>query len=181
MVDGMNDTHRNRNRPTRCLAMAIRLAMLAIMLLPLSACQAESAREYVSGDALNVVLNDQAFTLELAMDSASRTQGLSDRESVAPDGGMLFVFRDAQRRSFVMRRCLVPIDIAFLDPAGRVIAMHAMQVEPYDTPESELKRYDSRWPAQFAIEWAGGTLDRLGVQIGDRINLPLESLKREAR
>lgn len=134
-------------------------------------------------DPLPVRIRERTFHLELALTDAQRYRGLSDREHIPDDGGMLFVFPDdaVGVKSFVMRRCLVPIDIIFLDPLGRVVAQHAMAVEPYDTPEDALVRYSSRYPAQFAIELAGGTLDELGLESGDRVDLPLEALKAAAR
>src|SRR5690606_24546556 len=77
----------------------------------------------------DVTIKNETFTLELALDEASRFQGLSDRAEIADDGGMLFVFPKEAIREFVMRRCLVPIDIAFLNAEGEVVWMHAMQVE----------------------------------------------------
>lgn len=59
--------------------------------------------------------------------------------------------------------------------------MHAMEVEPYDTPESAWQRYSSRYPAQFAIELRGGWLERLGLNRGDRVELPLTRLKERSR
>jgi len=93
---------------------------------------------------------------------------------------MLFVFAHPRKLAFVMRRCLVPIDIIFLDAGGRVVQTHAMAVEPYDTPEWNLKRYSSRYAAQFAIELRGGTLEKLKVKVGDKIDLPLKELKQRA-
>lgn len=124
-------------------------------------------------EAVDVMIGAERFTLELALTAAQQVQGLSDRDHIAPDGGMLFVFDEARVRHFVMRRCLVPIDIIFLDPNGRIVAMHAMAVEPYDTAEEDLKRYSSGWPAQYAIELAGGWLDRLNLAPGQRIELPV--------
>ena len=121
---------------------------------------------------VRVWVADAAFDVELATDPASRLQGLSDRPVVPPQGGMLFVFPQAARREFVMRRCLVPIDIAFLDDAGRVVRTHAMRVEPPNTPEHRLTRYPSRYPARYALELAGGTLERLDVREGQRVVLP---------
>jgi uncharacterized membrane protein (UPF0127 family) len=135
----------------------------------------------VEEPVVDVRINDRAFELELALDSPSRYQGLSDREWIAPDGGMLFVFPDADKRAFVMRRCHVPIDLLYLDAGGRIVSMHRMQVEPSDTPEAQLKRYASGWPAQFVIEFAGSTLDELGLKTGEKIDLPYDSLKRRAR
>lgn len=135
----------------------------------------------VDADTLELTIAGRDFTLELALDRESRYQGLSDRPSIADDGGMLFAFPDAQVRTFVMRRCLVPIDIVFLSPTGRVLAMHEMQLEPYDTPENDLRRYSSHWPAQFAIEFKAGTIEALGMEEGQKIGLPLERLKGRTR
>lgn len=124
-----------------------------------------------------VTLGDRQFQLELAADDASRIQGLSDRPSLPPNGGMLFVFPDAAVRSFVMRRCLFDIDIVFLGPNGRIVATHEMKTEPMDTPEHRLRRYSSQWPAQFAIEVPAGTIDALGLREGQAVELPLDELK----
>ena len=128
-----------------------------------------------------MVAAGETFNVELALDDASRFQGLSDRAEIAADGGMLFVFDDVRPRRLVMRRCLVPIDIAYLDPMGRVVQTHAMQTEPMGTPESQLVQYPSRYPAQFALELAGGTIERIGLGAGDTVQMPLEALKRAAR
>ena len=156
-----------------------RLAITALLLCVLPGCS--SGEHNGSGSYQTVRIAGRTFKLELAMDDDSQYQGLSDRESIAEDEGMLFVFPYAARREFVMRKCLVPIDIIFLGPNGRVVQTHQMQVEPYDTPEGELKRYPSVWPAQFAIELRGGMLDILEVEQGQRIDLPLEALKRRAQ
>ncbi|MEM6459992.1 MAG: DUF192 domain-containing protein [Planctomycetota bacterium] len=128
-----------------------------------------------------VEIADKTFTLELAMTRQTRYRGLSGRDHVADDGGMLFVFPNEARREFVMRDCLVPIDILFLDPTGRVMNTHAMAVEPPDTPERRLRRYPSDGPTSLAIELAGGTVARLGVTPGDTVALPVLELKRRAR
>lgn len=129
-----------------------------------------------ASQSIAVRIEGRDFLLEPAFTPAKRFQGLSDRKHIADDGGMLFGFTDARVRQFVMRRCLVPIDIIFLTPTGRVIVTHAMQVEPYDTPESQLKRYSSEWSAQFAIELQGGMVEKLGIQPGDRIDLDWQAM-----
>jgi len=97
-------------------------------------------------------------------------------------------FPSASLIQFVMRDCLVPIDIAFLDAAGRVVAMHEMTPEePRREGESELayerrlKTYPSRFPAQFAVETAGGRLREVGLEVGQRVEFDLERLKNLVR
>ncbi|MEM9373560.1 MAG: DUF192 domain-containing protein [Planctomycetota bacterium] len=142
-----------------------------------------------------VQINDRSFTLEVVADDASRTLGLGGRTAIPADGGMLFSFPDSQIRQFVMRDCLVDIDIIFLDAAGVITAMHHMPVEPPIQPdetrntldalgrvvrlgsyEQRLKRYSSRFNARYAIELQGGMLENLDLQPGQRIELPTERL-----
>ena len=128
-----------------------------------------------------VYIGDKPFELELALDHESRYQGLSDRQSIDAGGGMLFVFPQPAPLEFVMRRCLVPIDLIYLGPGGRVVAMHRMATEPYETPDNALRRYPSRWPAQFAIELPQGTIQSSGLKPGMKVILPIETLKTMAR
>ncbi len=136
------------------------------------------------GDIERVNLGDRTFDLELAMARDSRQKGLGERTSVPDDGGMFFVFPDARLRRFWMFDCVIPIDIAFVDPIGYVTAVHTM---PFEEPrgeteslldyEARLPGYPSRYPAQFAIELAPGTFQSLGISAGDRITIPPERLK----
>lgn len=163
------------------LLIVVVIGFWAVLLIGCSS-ETEPGEVSVDDSVIEVMVKGEVFRLELALDNEARVQGLSDREEIVADGGMLFVFSDAQPRQFVMRRCLVPIDIAFLDAEGEVVWMHAMQVESGpDIPENLLKRYDSHYPAQFAIELREGSIRRLGLGQGDRIDLPLEDLKARVR
>lgn len=86
-----------------------------------------------------VKIAGKTFKLEVANTAETRFKGLSGRAKIAPDGGMLFVFPQNQVdvHGFVMRDCPVPIDIIYLDPAGRITATHKMVPE---APRSEAER-----------------------------------------
>lgn len=151
----------------------------------------------------SVKIGGRWFHLELALDDRTRFKGLGGRSHIEADGGMLFVFPDAQPRAFVMRDCAIPIDIIYLDGTGRVVSMHAMQPDPPRTEaeqalsppvpgapewawvnptyEARLTQYPSRFPTQFVIELRGGTLPGLKLKEGDRIDLPVADLRRQAR
>ncbi|UCE86232.1 MAG: DUF192 domain-containing protein [Deltaproteobacteria bacterium] len=130
----------------------------------------------------------EPFELELALDPETRYRGLGGRASIEPNGGMLFVFPGPVPQRFVMRDCLVAIDIAFLDAGGRVVAIHEMQTEPPQRPgesdaayEARLRVYRSVFPAQFAVETAGGRLRDIGLVVGQRIALDTSRLGLRAR
>lgn len=135
-----------------------------------------------------VEIGGETFWLEPALDDQSRFVGLGGRESIEPRGGMVFVFPTSEPRSFVMRDCLTDIDIAFLDGAGRVVAVHEMKKEPPRRPdesmggyEDRLTRYPSRYSCQIVVEVAPGTLRHLNVKPGDLIRLDAQGLKQRAR
>ena len=167
--------------------MAIRTLLiicLAVLGLSLGACV---PNDPVSNDVETVRINGEVFFLELAADNARRLRGLGGRELIEEDGGMLFVFPRPRVLGFVMRDCLVPIDIAFLDQFGTVVATHEMPVEPREPGESDqeyenrLTRYSSNAAAQFAIELRAGKLRELGIERGDTIDLETTRLQRIAR
>ncbi|HAU37255.1 MAG TPA: hypothetical protein DCX07_06010 [Phycisphaerales bacterium] len=101
-----------------------------------------------------------------AVTSRQRYQGMAGRTSVADDEGMLFIYPQAAARNYCMRNCLVPLDIAFIGPDLRVIAMHTMAVEPGLAGE---KVYPSGAPAQYVLETTVGALARAGVKPGDTV------------
>lgn len=67
--------------------------------------------------------------VELARSSAERQKGLMDRDHLAPDAGMLFLYEEAQppEGGFWMYRTRIPLDIAFIDADGRIAALRTMQ------------------------------------------------------
>lgn len=166
--------------------------LTGLALLAMKGC-GESARD---ASRERVTIGGKTFNLELALDNAARFRGLSERTDIPADAGMLFVFPDAGVRvqEFVMRDCPNPIDIIYLDRGARVTAMYTMQPEPprseaekvkgspaNDAYENRLKRYSSRYPAQFVIELRGGTIAGLSIKPGDKVNLDAAALKKRAR
>lgn len=141
-----------------------------------------------------VRVKGQLFYLEIAANDEVRVPGLGKRTHIDDDGGMIFVFPRTQLLDFVMRDCLIPIDIIYTDGSGRVLQTHAMEIEPPRGPgegipgdlrnikyETRLKKYPSRFPAQFAVELKAGTIAKLGVKEGDKLEFDAEGLKKIAR
>ena len=148
-------------------------AMLMLMSVLIVAGCDETAPRYQQ-----LTLAGREFRLELALTHEQITRGLMYREHIPDDGGMLFVFPDIRMRGFWMKNCLVPIDVVFLDGHGFITAIHTMPPPDPGTPEDDLPSYSSLRPARFAIELAGGTAGRLGLQPGQKLDLPIDDLKR---
>ena len=153
------------------------------MLILVCSCSSNQQASEVTID-----VKGESFTFDLALDFQSRRLGLMHREKLDDGSGMLFVFPDANERSFWMKNCLFNIDLIFLDSRGTITAVHSMQTEdPKSELESEfayenrLNHYWSNGPARFAMEFQEGTNDRLGFKVNDKLNLDLTYLKSLAR
>ena len=166
-----------------------RTLWLALALLAL-ACSAADAPSVAAGarEVAFVSLGGEAFTLDVALDPETRFRGLSGRGEIPRNGGMLFVLPRPGPFAMVMRDCPAPIDVAFLDAQGRVVAVHEMAVEPPRAPgetpfayESRLPQYPSDAPVSFAIETAGGRLRELGIAAGAQVRLDAPALIARAR
>ena len=129
---------------------------------------------------INGYLYDQ---VELAFKDAELTKGLMDRDVLAENGGMLFVFDKMSQRSFWMKGCRFDLDLVYMDAQGVVVATHRMKMEkPQQRNESEEAYYDrlptyaSGKPAQFVLELAAGQIDFLGLQVGDKLDIGVSEL-----
>lgn len=110
--------------------------------------------------------------VEVARTPQQRTRGLMERDSLAPDAGMLFVYDNQQGsgNAFWMYRTRIPLDIAFLDAAGVIGALDTMS-----PCRSEAARdcpvYPAGVPFRAALEANAGYFAAHGLEVGDRIDL----------
>ena len=106
-----------------------------------------------------VIFESDTVVAEVARTSEEREMGLMYRESL-PDGtGMLFVFPDAQIRSFWMRNTFIPLDIAYMDGELRIVDIQTMDPQTEDS-------HPSAQPAMFALEVPRGWFERMEIRVG---------------
>ncbi|MDK1492292.1 DUF192 domain-containing protein [Sinorhizobium sp. 7-81] len=103
------------------------------------------------------------LTVELAVDPAQREQGMMYRRQMAPDHGMLFDFGETRRVMMWMKNTYLPLDMLFVARDGTVRTIHENAV-----PLSEAI-IDSGEPVAFVLELNAGTVRRLGIKPGDRL------------
>ena len=121
-----------------------------------------------------VVIGGHAFTLELATTREEHQQGLSNRDHLLPDAGMLFVFTEESILAFWMRDTLIPLDILFLDQDRRIVDILTMTPQP-GVPTDELTVYRSALPAMYAVEVNSGTAAELGLAPGMVVDFRIPS------
>ncbi len=107
-----------------------------------------------------------AFSVSVADEASERSRGLMFVEELPMMSGMLFVYPGPQRASFWMRNTLIPLDMIFADPAGRITRIHGNAVPHDETP------IDGGEGVQFVLEINGGLAARLGIEEGDVMQHP---------
>jgi uncharacterized membrane protein (UPF0127 family) len=145
-----------------------RIVVLAALLLTALVSQPAGALETFKTSELTILTagGPHKFTIELAITGPEREQGLMFRRSLAPDAGMLFDMDLPTNITMWMENTFIPLDMLFLDPAGRIVDIHERAV-----PQS-TDIISTRAPARYVIELNGGTAERLGIKIGDRVTSP---------
>jgi hypothetical protein len=108
-----------------------------------------------------------AFTVEMATTSDQQATGLMHRRAMAADAGMLFVYPSGSRVAMWMKNTLIPLDMLFIGPAGRITHI-AERTVPMST---EL--IGSNGPVRAVLELNAGTASRLGIKVGDRVRHPV--------
>ena len=142
-----------------------RLILAALLCLSVAGCASKDQQTPSGLRTISMTIGAKPFTLEVADNEFSRDKGLMERDSMPADHGMIFVFDDEQPRQFWMKNTRIPLDILFLDHAGKIVSTATMK--PFD-----LSTTSSAGPAQYAIELNVGQITETGVQAGQVISLP---------
>lgn len=105
----------------------------------------------------------KTLDIEIA-DTEYKTQtGLMYRKSMEDHQGMLFIFPDAQVRSFYMKNTAIALDIIYIDENKKIVSFQK-NARPYDSTS-----LPSGAPAQYVLEVNAGLSDRWDLEKGDRI------------
>jgi len=131
----------------------------------------------VSFDTATIVFitstDSVVMTAEVADRADQRAYGLMDRDELQADAGMIFIYDSMQSgdTGFWMYRTRIPLDIAYFDGAGRIVAIHQMMPCTSLDP-ARCTGYAAGVPFFGAVEANRAYFTRNGIGIGDRVVLP---------
>ena len=107
-----------------------------------------------------------AFTVEVVSSIASREKGLSGRDRLPLDSGMLFVLDDEYAPSIWMKGMRFPIDIIFFDKDRKVIeVMKNLQ------PCTDCRIYEGPPNSAYVLEINAGQTEKNGISAGNHFSL----------
>ncbi|MDP4009638.1 MAG: DUF192 domain-containing protein [Candidatus Shapirobacteria bacterium] len=120
---------------------------------------------------ISIKIKDKNFNLEVAKTLTQKAKGLGDRTELCSNCGMIFLFSQDDIQSFWMKDTLITLDIIWVNSQGKVVYIATASPEP-NTPNNQLKIYKNTEPAKYVIELNPGISEKIGLHIGDHIELP---------
>jgi uncharacterized protein len=141
-------------------------ALFAALVLP----QAAGALETFEKSSLTIETASGGhlrFQIELAISEAQQAQGMMFRQKMAPDAGMLFVYKAPQASAFWMENTYIPLDMLFIEPDGRIERIIANAAPLTTTPRQGPAK------TKAVLEINGGLAAKLGIRTGDKVIHPL--------
>jgi hypothetical protein len=122
---------------------------------------------YHTDDQYFVTVGTQSVIVELARSPEEHAKGLSGRDSLPADRGMLFIFDSYQQPSFWMKDMRFAIDILWINN-GRVVGLES-DVQP--SSNDILPLYTPKTPIKYVLEVPAGWSTQNGVQIGTVVTM----------
>lgn len=121
-------------------------------------------------------LASTALKIMITRSEAEKATGLMFRREMDPNEGMLFVYDRPQVMVFWMKNTILPLDLVLFGSDLRMTEVIEGMKPGIGIPDELQPRYVSRGPAQYALELNAGSASRLGLKVGDQLEIPLPLL-----
>ncbi len=141
-------------------ARLIIVSWIVIALMPaLAACDSAPQVAIVSADSST----RGTVKVEIADKPDTRELGLMYRKHLDDNAGMLFIFPEPTTAQFWMKNTVIPLDMLFAGPSGKVLGIVA-NAQPYS--EALLGGFDG---TLYVLEVNGGYAAKHHIVVGDRL------------
>lgn len=112
------------------------------------------------------------FEVEVADTPAKRATGLSGRDSIAENQGMLFVFeKENVRPAFWMKDMKFAIDIIWINDGKVTQITKNAQPPKAGVPDEQIPLLLPNMEVDMALEIKGGEAERQGIKVGDKVEI----------
>ncbi len=113
-------------------------------------------------------LGDIPVQVEVVETLEARMKGLSGREELGEVQGLLFIFPITDYHGIWMKDMNFPIDIIWISEDRTIVGIDA-----YVTPDTYPRVFRPAQPARYVVETDANFADSVGIQVGQKVKLPL--------
>lgn len=130
----------------------------------------DTAQTAETSDATNAQasIKGNTYNLLVAKSDAERMQGLSGREKLDDDQGMLFIFEQKALYPFWMKNMNFPIDIIYIDN-NRVVEIKENATPPAKGQHPSTTMYNPKAQANYVLEVNSGEVKDKKIKVGDTV------------
>ena len=111
-------------------------------------------------------INETEFFVEIADTPEERAKGLSGRQSLPEDQGMLFLFNEADFYSFWMKDTLIPLDFIWIKDGEVVEATQNVEPREYQPPQVLTPKEK----INAVLEVNAGFVEKFDIKVRDKIS-----------
>lgn len=115
-------------------------------------------------------IQNKTLKVEIAETLEQQQRGLMYRKTLSDDEGMIFIYKNEQFLSFWMKNTFVPLSIGFFDKSKKLFQIEDM-LPASSEMQTQLPSYQSRRPAQYALEVPKGWFQRHHISMGSVFDL----------
>jgi len=118
-----------------------------------------------------VLVGNKVLEVTVARTLAEREKGLSDRASLCPDCGLLFLFDQPGIYPFWMRKMRFDIDILWIKGNQIVDITYGARKPSQGEFDAPRTIYQSQVPVDKVLEVNAGWVTAKGIKVGDEVSL----------
>ena len=132
--------------------------------------------EMISGSnghqQVNVTVNGLVLVTDISVTNEQRTKGLSEKDDLAENEAMLFVFGSEAKHTFWMKDMKFPIDIIWIDSDKTIIHIEN-NLQPCSS-EVLCPTYKPNDDSMYVLETVGGFAEKYNILKGTRVGFELK-------
>ncbi|OGY09236.1 MAG: hypothetical protein A2782_01810 [Candidatus Blackburnbacteria bacterium RIFCSPHIGHO2_01_FULL_43_15b] len=121
-----------------------------------------------------VTVGSTQFQVELAQNEQARKVGLSTRDALPENEGMLFTFgKNGFQPTFWMKGMKFPIDIIWIKDSVVSEITPDVPTVASGIPDNEIPQYSPKSKVDYVLEIPANVAQKRGIKVGDSAVLPL--------
>lgn len=128
-------------------------------------------------ESVRVHIRELVIQAETAVTAEERGQGLSDRQSLADEAGMLFFMAEERIPGFHMSNMLIPLDFLWISTSGTVVDLTENVPHPEANDGEVLTGISPSEPVKYVLEVNAGVIKTWDLQVGDLVTFEPDILR----
>lgn len=142
------------------------ISLIIIILIPLAVFLFFKKNSNPKLSTTKIKLNNTEYDIEVAANIFQKSAGLSSRDNLCPNCGMIFIFNKDGYQPFWMKNTFIPLDIIWINSTGQITDIIAA------TETNSSKILQNTKPAKYVLELNAHDAQKLNLSVGDIIKLP---------